>query len=330
MTHFRLGVVPYVNAMPLWVPLERNLVTTQHSFTFERAVPDRLARDLAAGQVDCAIVSIVEALKNRRLKVIDGVCIASRGPVETVQLFHRRPLAECTKILLDRDSRTSALLARLLLEKVHPRPNRQYDTGRVDPAQMHSTVAPAEANGVTSMPPLERADLVDRGAAAPTPTEFAGGPARVAAAPGGRLASVGRGLVHNANLNDYEAFLSIGDKTWTFLKSDWDRTDLGALWTTTTGLPMVWAAWTCTEAIALGDLPEVLVRARDSGLTIFDDIIRRLSRSSQADQIAILRYLSDVMHYKLGHEEKAGIQALFEMGHEQGILPPVRRVAYQA
>ncbi|MEO7993950.1 MAG: MqnA/MqnD/SBP family protein, partial [bacterium] len=92
MAHFRLGVVPYLNAMPLWVPLEKRIIATPHSFSFEKAVPDRLARELASGGVDIALLSIVEALKNRRLKIMEGACISSRGAVETVQLFHRKPL----------------------------------------------------------------------------------------------------------------------------------------------------------------------------------------------------------------------------------------------
>lgn len=326
MTHFRLGVFPYVNAMPLWVPLEKHLVSTQHSFTFEKAVPDRLARDLAAGQVDCATLSIVEAMRNVRLRVVDGVCIASRGAVETVQIFHQRPLAQCRKVLLDKDSRTSSFVAKLLLNTIFPLADREFATGVVDPHLLHP-VPDAAAKPI--LPPLARGEAVDQGHLPAGPLEGGHGVARVAAvvAPVGP-AGHNRNLLQPIPLTDYDAFLSIGDKTWEFLKSSWDRSDIGELWTNHTQLPMVWAAWTCGESCAVKDLAPVLVRARETGGTILDDIIQRLSRSREVDKAQIWRYLTEVMHYKLGPEEKQAISKLFEMGATVGSLPPAGRVYF--
>ncbi|HYE77209.1 MAG TPA: MqnA/MqnD/SBP family protein, partial [bacterium] len=279
MTHFRLGVVPYVNAMPLWVPLERGQVATQHTFSFHKAVPDRLARDLLNGTVDLALLSVVEALKNRRLKIVDGVCISSFGPVETVQLFHRRPLDQCARIALDRDSRTSSALARILLEQRFSLPGRSYETARVDLAGLPLSERGIPATGpgpttVAALSPMARADAVEAGELDPAGLE---------APPGGPVhggAGTSRiGLSTPADLGVFDAFLSIGDKTWDFLKTAWDHTDLGDLWTDTTGLPMVWAAWIAGETVQDREIPKVLARTYDASKGSMDDIIRRLSRA---------------------------------------------------
>lgn len=325
MSHFRLGVVPYVNAMPLWVPLERHAVTTQHSFTFEKAVPDRLARDLAAGQVDCAVLSIVEAMKNTRLRVADGVCIASRGAVETVQLFHQKPLRDCRRILLDKDSRTSAFTAKLLLEAIHPLEGREYVTGPIDPATLPELGIRHDVDPPPA--PLEYAEMVDRGHAQPGGLESASGGPRIATGTVSRN-TASKGLVTPTFLSDYDCFLSIGDKTWTLMRSSFDRTDLGELWVNHTQTPMVWAAWTAGENCNMKELAPLLVRAREAGIGILDDIVKRLARSNDVDRNQIWRYLTEVMHYKLGTEEKQGIHKLFEMGAAVGMFPPAKRVYF--
>lgn len=323
MTHFRLGVVPYVNAMPLWVPFEKHLVTTQHSFTYEKAVPDRLARDLAAGQVDCATLSIVEAMKNPRLRVADGVCIASKGAVETVQLFHQKPLAQCRRVLLDKDSRTSAFTAKLLLNAIFPLDGREFSTGPIDPANLGSIPVAATTAG---LPPLQQAEAVDRGHGVPGPLEDGHGTMKVGAVVGGGRPGVGRGGLAQVPLSEYDCFLSIGDKTWEFLKSSWDRTDLGELWVNHTQLPMVWAAWTASETCDMKELAPLLLRAREVGVGVLDDIVKRLSRTSDVDRAAIWHYLTQTIHYKMGVEEKSGMNKLFEMGAELGMLPPNKRI----
>lgn len=330
MTHFRLGVVPYVNALPLWVPLERGLVSTQHTFTFHKAVPDRLARDLVSGAVDVALLSVVEALKNRRLKILDGVCISSFGPVETVQLFHRRPLDQCGRIALDRDSRTSSIVAKILLEQRFPLAGRAYESVKVDIAglPLNERGVPATGPGpamAATLAPLVRGEAVETGHLEPSGLEAASGPPTTSSERGATRI----GVSVPVDLGAYDAFLSIGDKTWDFLRTGWDHTDVGELWTDTTALPMVWATWIGGEMMQEKDLAKVMVRSYDAGRASMDDIIRRMSRSSNGpDPAGILRYLTQVMRYKLGSEEKQGIAKLQEMGTAAGILPPAFLVQY--
>ena len=106
----RIGCVQYLNSRPL-IHGYGGEVKFDH--------PSGLARDLAAGALDAALVPIFEALRGPRYRVVDGVAIASDGPVYSVFLAHRGPLAEVRGIALDPASRTSAHLLQVLLAEFH-------------------------------------------------------------------------------------------------------------------------------------------------------------------------------------------------------------------
>ena len=110
LSALRVGCVQYLNAKPL-IHGYAGPVVFDH--------PSGLARDLAAGALDVALVPIFEALRHPRYLLADGVAIASDGPVFSVFLAHRGPLAEVRSIALDPASLTSIHLLQVLLAEYH-------------------------------------------------------------------------------------------------------------------------------------------------------------------------------------------------------------------
>ena len=106
----RIGCVQYLNSKPLIHDYD-GPVQFDH--------PSGLARDLAAGALDAALVPVFEVLRGPRYFVADGVAIASDGPVFSVFLAHRGSLAEVRTIALDPASLTSAHLLQVLLAEFH-------------------------------------------------------------------------------------------------------------------------------------------------------------------------------------------------------------------
>jgi chorismate dehydratase len=103
----RLGCVQYLNARPLargW-PGE---VQFDH--------PSALCRRLAAGQLDVALVSSFEFLRNPIYSIVDGVAIASDGPVHSVFVAHH-PDTSYSEMELDLASTTAVSLLRCLLRE---------------------------------------------------------------------------------------------------------------------------------------------------------------------------------------------------------------------
>jgi chorismate dehydratase len=80
-------------------------------------LPSRLADDLAAGRLDVALIPSVEFFQDSTYTVVSDACIACRGPVRSVKLLSRVPLAEIHTLALDEGSRTSAALIQILLRE---------------------------------------------------------------------------------------------------------------------------------------------------------------------------------------------------------------------
>jgi chorismate dehydratase len=104
----RFGSVPYLNAKPLHIALH----PTPQLFP-----PVVLAEKLQTGELDAALVPVVECLLNPIYQLVDGVGICCLGAVHSVILTGSVPLPEAKTIALDAESKTSVLLLRVLLEK---------------------------------------------------------------------------------------------------------------------------------------------------------------------------------------------------------------------
>lgn len=114
LTPYRVGSVPYLNAVPLTRGLE-----DQISFM----VPAKLAELLERDELDAGLVSVTQVLHHDRYDVLDHVAIASLGEVKSVFLAHRAPLADIREIQCDPASLASVELLRVLLAErgLHPR-----------------------------------------------------------------------------------------------------------------------------------------------------------------------------------------------------------------
>ena len=112
----RLGAVSYLNARPLWAAFEEG-GPLHGRLELELGLPSVVARRLAEDEVAAALVPVAAAATLGGLSLAGGACIGSRGPVRSVVLVAERPLHELDTIALDLSSRTSAVLARLVLAR---------------------------------------------------------------------------------------------------------------------------------------------------------------------------------------------------------------------
>jgi chorismate dehydratase len=112
-TSVRIGAVNYLNTKPLIYDLEA--LAPQAKLTLD--VPSRLADQLAAGELDVALIPIIEYFRGDGYTIVPDIAIASRGPVLSVTLFSRVPWNEIRSVALDAGSRTSAALAEILLRE---------------------------------------------------------------------------------------------------------------------------------------------------------------------------------------------------------------------
>lgn len=107
----RIGAVTYLNTVPLVRGLQEQLPAAELSFDF----PSRLADELAEGRLDVALAPCIELARHPEWSIVSTACIGCRGPVLSVKVLFRHPPAEVATLALDEGSRTSAVLAQILL-----------------------------------------------------------------------------------------------------------------------------------------------------------------------------------------------------------------------
>ena len=94
----RVGCVKYLNTRPLIRGWPGN-VEFDH--------PSALCQRLAKGELDVALVSSFEFLRNPIYRIVDDVSISSDGPVYSVVVAHRGEFSDIEEIELDPASETS-------------------------------------------------------------------------------------------------------------------------------------------------------------------------------------------------------------------------------
>ncbi|MDA0752401.1 MAG: menaquinone biosynthesis protein [Verrucomicrobia bacterium] len=123
LSRFRVGSVPYLNAVPLTAGIEDHVVF---------APPSQLAGMLENETLDAALVSITEALLHPGYLILDDVAVASDGPVQSVFLATKCPLENVHTVHCDPASLTSINLLKILLSEkgITPRwqPLTDYET----------------------------------------------------------------------------------------------------------------------------------------------------------------------------------------------------------
>ena len=109
----RIGCVKYLNARPLILGGTADVVLDH---------PSVLCAQLARGELDVALVSSFEFLRNPIYRIVDGISISSDGPVYSVVVAHVGEISAAEQIELDPAAETSGNLLRCLLSELKLRP----------------------------------------------------------------------------------------------------------------------------------------------------------------------------------------------------------------
>lgn len=117
MSPLRVGSVPYLVGRPLDEGLRQ-----EPGIELTHDVPARLVERLRAGEVDVALVSSIELFRAPGYRYLDGLAVAGRGRVGSVQLFLDGPsqIQDVRSVALDPASRTARTLTRVLLTENAP------------------------------------------------------------------------------------------------------------------------------------------------------------------------------------------------------------------
>ena len=109
----RIAAVSFLNSWPLVDALagrdDVQLVTD---------IPSQLPELLHEDRADAALVPVVEWFRGAGAGVVPGIALATGGPVDSVKLFARVPPPEIRHVAVDRGSKTSVALLRVLFAEL--------------------------------------------------------------------------------------------------------------------------------------------------------------------------------------------------------------------
>jgi chorismate dehydratase len=299
----RIGCVKYLNARPLIRGWPGN-VEFDH--------PSALCQRLASGQLDVALVSSFEFLRNPIYRIIDGVSISSDGPVHSVVVAHRGVFSDIEQIELDPASETAANLLRCLLAELKARLSGSIDLQSVCPAGLQSA-----GSGQMRSPAFrgfdKHADIQRTRRNLPAENISAGRTGRMP-------------MFHPSN----RARLIIGDQAIRFRQNHADAYqfwDLGEQWKKLTGLPFVYALWLIRPEVPdAKSIAQRLRVLRDENLAdipaIVSDAVADGADSKQViTQKFLDRYYREYLRFGFGTLEKQGLRTFADLCAKHGVLP---------
>lgn len=290
MKSVRVGCVKYLNARPL-------IRGWPGDVEFDH--PSALCHRLAKGELDVALVSSFEFLRNPIYRIVDGVSISSDGPVYSVVVAHVGDIAHIKEIELDPASETAVNLLRCLLAELglKPRLIQNKELQSVRPAGLQPAAA-------THSQPAES----------------------------GKAENISAGRTDKMSMFQLPqlAQLLIGDQAMRFRHDHADAYqfwDLGEQWKELTGLPFVYALWLIRPEVAEAtSIAQQLRKLRDENLAdipgIVSDAVGDVSDNKQAITKNLLNcYYNEHLRFGFGAREKKGLRTFADLCAKHGVLP---------
>ncbi len=112
----RISIVEYLNTAPLVRGFTHGRLRGKYELSF--TVPSQCAEALRSGVVDVAIIPAIEYERIPDLVILPNLSIASKKSVRSLLLVSKKPIQEVSRIALDRSSRSTQALTRILCEKL--------------------------------------------------------------------------------------------------------------------------------------------------------------------------------------------------------------------
>ncbi len=121
MSKIRISAVSYLNSLPFVYGLNHSALKNECEISLD--IPSVCAEKLINGNVDIGLIPVAAISQVSNAHIISDYCIGANGKVKTVCLFSEVPLQEIKTVLLDYQSRTSVMLAKILAKefwKINP------------------------------------------------------------------------------------------------------------------------------------------------------------------------------------------------------------------
>jgi chorismate dehydratase len=282
----RISIVQYLNTAPLVRGFTHGPLRGKYQLSF--SVPAQCAEALRTGAVDIAIIPTIELQRIDGLVVLPNLSIASKRSVRSLLLVSRKPMHEVRRIALDRSSRSTQALVRILCAKRWHIVPEFFET---DP-DLPSMLEQADAALLIGDPALRLAfdseSSAKRDAAGDLlfPAEYAG-------------------LRSTSPLFFY---------------------DMVEKWRALTSLPAVLAVWAAKPAAATHEVVRDFQDSLFFGLQEIAGISAEASAELNLPVEKICRYLAENIDYTLDEENLRGLQRYYDLSAELGLIKEAKTI----
>ncbi|RYG64694.1 hypothetical protein EON80_18755 [bacterium] len=134
---FRLGVVPYLNPLPLYFTLREN-----PEVEIFADFPANLGKRLMAGECDAALLPVADHLRGIGDGLLGDGIVGATGEVRSVMLFSKIPIEEIQSVALDTSSHSSVALIQVILRDFYGlKPTLTLQPPQLDQMLKHADAA---------------------------------------------------------------------------------------------------------------------------------------------------------------------------------------------
>ena len=290
VTKLRISIVQYLNTAPLVWGFTNGPLRGKYALSF--TVPSQCAEDLRTGRADVAIIPAIEYQRIPGLVILPDMAIASKNQVRSLLIVAKKPIEQAKTFALDRSSRSTQALTRILCEKkwkIAP----EFFEALPDMAEM---LQQADAALLIGDPALRIAVGLEK-------DSWSGEPGQTVC----QAATLG--ITSSELLYVYDV---VGE------------------WQALTGLPAVLAVWAARREVATPEVTADFIASRDFGISRIGEISFHAAQDLELPQRALESYLRRNIDFSLDTENRRGLEVYFEYAAKLGLIPQTRAIEWAA
>jgi chorismate dehydratase len=288
----RISVVQYLNTLPLVWGFTRGLLAGKYDLSF--TVPSQCAEALRTGEVDIAIIPAIEYQRIDDLVILPDLAIASKRRVRSLLLISKVPIAEARSIALDRSSRSTQALTKILCAR-HWKTAPQF---REMAPELGEMLAGNDVALLIGDPALRVSVAIE-------------------SSPGFSVESASRpdgAVVCDAAALDVAG----GEKLYVY--------DIVEQWRAMTGLSAVLAVWAARPSAATADVVADFHASRAFGLLNLHELCDAASAELRLPAATLHSYLTDNIDFTLDEENRLGLAKYFVEAASLNLIPHAKPV----
>jgi chorismate dehydratase len=288
VTKLRISIVQYLNTAPLVWGFTNGPLQGKYDLSF--TVPSQCADDLRAGRADVAIIPAIEYQRIEDLVILPDIAISSKKQVRSLLFIAKKPIEQAKNFALDRSSRSTQALARILCAekwRIAPR----FFEATPDLAEM---LMQADAALLIGDPALRISLGIENES---------------------RPGAKGQAICPAAALG-----ITSSDLLYVY--------DVVGEWRSWTGLPAVLAVWAARRDVATPEVTADFIASRDFGLARISEICFEAARDLELPSLALESYLRRNIDFSLDAENLRGLNVYYERAAQLGLIPQSKPVEW--